>query len=460
MIHASWPGLAAEEWTSPAALEGDPRFAPILDAWRTRSAAWVGGERNPSAVDLRFTAVELVPAARAAQARPLLLGPGTARPPWRFDWASAPAMALEWRAGPAPVARLSGDLRARDEARATIDLAGDRAPIDVAGYDAVRMRVSGTGTFRVRAIQPSVTDGDDYASAAFTTTGEPRDVVVPLRDLRQAGWGVQTPFTPDEVTALVIEPLLGPEGARPPAGLYHAMVRPLVPYAISGALWYQGESNASRGPQYRALLPALIRSWRAAWGQGDFPFLVVQLPNYRSRSPLPQESGWAELREAQLMTLQVANTGLAVTIDAGEAEDIHPANKRPVGERLARWALGAVHGRPGESSGPLFESVRFDGPAARLRFTHTGSGLTTADHRELRGFAIAGADRRFVWARAAIDGDTVVVGHPDVAQAVAVRYAWADNPDANLANREGLPASPFRTDTWERPATPPPAGPR
>jgi len=150
------------------------------------------------------------------------------------------------------------------------------------------------------------------------------------------------------------------------------------------------------------------------------------------------------------MTLRVANTGLAVTIDVGEAEDVHPANKRPVGERLARWALGTAYARPGEYSGPFFESMRVEGATARIRFRHTGAGLTATDHRPLRGFAIAGAGREFVWAHAEIEGDTVLVRHPEVTRPVAVRYAWADNPDCNLGNREGLPAAPFRTDDWQR----------
>jgi sialate O-acetylesterase len=332
----------------------------------------------------------------------------------------------------------------------SVDLKADRTPANLTGFEAIRLRVSGKGSFQLRALQPGITDTDDYSSEAIAASAPWREITVPLETLKQAGWGRKMPFTADAVSALVLEPLLGKDGARPPGGLFNAMIRPLVPYAIQGAIWYQGEGNANRGRQYRTLLPALIQSWRSAWNQGDFPFLLVQLPNFRSRSPQPQESGWAELREAQAMTLRVANTGLAVTIDVGEAEDVHPSHKRPVGERLARWALGTTYGRAGEYSGPLFASMQLEGADARIRFSHTGSGLAATDHLPLRGFALAGADRKFAWASAEIVGDTVVVRHPEIHHPVAVRYAWADNPDGNLGNREGLPAAPFRTDDWQR----------
>ena len=450
LVHTSWPGSLGEEWTPLAALEGDPRLTPIVAGWRQRAGEWIGGEESPLRVDLRLRAIELIAAGRS---RPRRLTPASAEAGgtrWHFTWESAPQMSFEWQGGPEPTARLHGELRARDSARLSLGIEEDGSPADITGFDAVRLRVSGEGSFQLHTIQPSIGDGDDYGSDVIAATSEEREVTAPIASLKQAGWGRQRPFSPDAVSALVVEALLGENGARPPGGLYNAMVAPLVPYAIEGAIWYQGEGNAGRARQYRALLPTLIRSWRAAWGQGDFPFLIVQLPNYRSRSADPQESAWAELREAQAMALGIPNTGLAVTLDVGEAEDVHPANKRPVGERLALWALGTVYGRPGEYSGPLFEAMEVEAAAARLRFRHTGTGLAATDHRPLRGFAIAGADRRFVWARAEIQGDTVVVHHPDVSRPVAVRYAWADNPDGNLGNREGLPAAPFRTDDWQR----------
>jgi sialate O-acetylesterase len=450
LIHTSWPGSLAEEWTSLAALQGDSRLASIVEGWQQRASDWIGGEEKPLRLDLRFGAVDLT---ATKSSRSLHLTPagleGTGGQ-WRFSWENAPQVSFDWQEGSKSEARLSGELRARDWARLSIDLKADGSPVNLLDYDAIRLRLKGEGSFQLRTVQPSIIDADDYSSEIFAATAEWREITIPIGSLKQAGWGRQRPFTLDAISAIAIEPLLGKNGARPPSGLYNAMVAPLVPYSIQGAIWYQGEGNAGRARQYRTLLPALIQSWRSAWGQGDFPFLIVQLPNYHSRSPLPEESAWAELREAQAMTLRTANIGLAVTIDVGEAEDVHPSNKPPVGERLARWALSTSYGKSGEYSGPLFVSMQVEGATVRIRFRHTGSGLTATDHLPLRGFSIAEADRKFIWAYAEIEGDTVVMHHPDITHPVAARYGWADNPDCNLSNREGLPASPFRTDDWQR----------
>jgi sialate O-acetylesterase len=239
-------------------------------------------------------------------------------------------------------------------------------------------------------------------------------------------------------------------GQTLPSTLWNGRIRPLVPYGIRGAVWYQGESNVGRARQYRRLFPAMIRNWRAEWGRGDFPFYFVQLANFLAPSARPGESAWAELREAQANALEEPATGMAVAIDIGEAEDIHPTNKQEVGRRLALWALAETYGREVVRSGPLYRSMRVEGGRVRLGFDHVGSGLLArGGDGALRRFAVAGADRSFVWAEARIDGDEVVVWSPDVPEPVAVRYAWADNPDGcNLYNREGLPASPFRTDSW------------
>ncbi len=230
-----------------------------------------------------------------------------------------------------------------------------------------------------------------------------------------------------------------------PAQLYNGMIAPLIPYAIAGAIWYQGESNAGRAAQYRKLFPAMIRNWREDWGQGDFPFLFVQLANYMARKQEPSESRWAELREAQLDTLSVPKTGMAVIIDVGDAKDIHPKNKQDVGRRLALAARRVAYGEDIVYSGPLYDSMKVEGSKARISFKHVGGGLV-ARGEKLVGFSIAGGDKAFVWAEARIEGDTVVVWSDRVEKPAAVRYAWADNPECNLYNKEGLPASPFRTD--------------
>ena len=233
-----------------------------------------------------------------------------------------------------------------------------------------------------------------------------------------------------------------------PTALYNAMVAPAVNYTLKGILWYQGESNAGNPTEYKKLLPALIADWRNKWQQGNIPFLYVQLPNFMEVNYLPSESNWALMREAALQTLSVPNTAMAVTLDLGEWNDIHPDNKKDVGERLALAAQKLIYGdKEVVSSGPLYESAKMDGNKIILSFTNTGSGLTSSDGEELNWFAIAGADKEFVWAKARIEGDKVVVWSDEVPEPKYVRYAWADNPaGANLYNKEGLPASPFRTD--------------
>jgi sialate O-acetylesterase len=238
-----------------------------------------------------------------------------------------------------------------------------------------------------------------------------------------------------------------PKGSTPATYLYNGMVNPLIPYAIRGAIWYQGETQ-HRGYQYRTLLPALIADWRSHWGEGNFPFYIVQLANYWPVQPQPSASGWAELREAQsLAAANVPNTGLAVAIDLGETANVHAKNKQDVGYRLALTALAGTYGWKVEYSGPLYESMTVEGSAIRLKFSHTGG--MAARGGPLSQFAIAGEDQKFVWADAKIDGTTVIVSSPQVPKPVAVRYAWANNPlGANLYNGAGLPASPFRTDNW------------
>jgi sialate O-acetylesterase len=233
-----------------------------------------------------------------------------------------------------------------------------------------------------------------------------------------------------------------------PTFLYNAMIAPIAGYTLKGAIWYQGESNASRAHAYRTLFPTMIQDWRVRWREGHFPFLFVQLANWRARKPQPAASDWAELREAQLMTLALPDTGMAVTIDIGEADDIHPRNKQDVGERLALAARKLAYGENLVYSGPVYRSMEVRGGEIVLSFDHVGSGLAARGGGELTGFTVAGEDRQFAWAEAWIEGDRVIVSSDLVPDPAAVRYAWADNPDCNLTNREGLPASPFRTDTW------------
>nr|WP_148289350.1 sialate O-acetylesterase [Fibrella aestuarina] len=232
-----------------------------------------------------------------------------------------------------------------------------------------------------------------------------------------------------------------------PTALYNAMVAPEIQYAIKGFCWYQGESNAGRPQEYQTLQTALINDWRNRWNQGPLPFLYVQLPGFMDYNYQPSESGWALLREAQLNALSTPNTAMAVAIDLGEWNDIHPDNKKSVGERLALAAQKLAYNENLVYSGPLYQSATVEGNKVVVSFTNVGGGLMANDGEELGDFAIAGADKKFVWAKASIVGNTVVVSSDEVPSPQYVRYAWADNPvHANLYNKEGLPASPFRTD--------------
>lgn len=279
--------------------------------------------------------------------------------------------------------------------------------------------------------------------------GEPEDMVISRLDKKEAGislagnWKYHIAIDLNKYERAPQSVAGNPNRSTV---LYNAMIHPLVPYAIQGAIWYQGESNADRAYQYRELFPLMIRDWRKQWNS-DFPFYFVQLANYMARKNKPRESQWAELREAQLQTLNLENTGMAVTIDIGDAGDIHPKNKQDVGRRLALNARAKTYGENIICSGPLYDSFRIEGNKIRICFKYA-DGLKVKGGTKLKGFAIAGPDHQFYWAEAVIEGNEVVVSSPDVAFPVSVRYAWADNPECNLYNSADLPASPFRTDDW------------
>jgi sialate O-acetylesterase len=248
---------------------------------------------------------------------------------------------------------------------------------------------------------------------------------------------------------------------------FNGMIAPLIPYAIRGVIWYQGENNAGRGLEYRELFPRLIEDWRNVWQKAgyeagkDFPFLFVQLPsNGQDASPIAAQ-GWPWLREAQLLTLKVPRTGMAITLDVGDPNNVHPGDKIDVGQRLALLARKTVYGEEIVASGPLYQDFKVEADGSvRVRFTETGSGLTIGQapwyaagvapfpKDKLIGFFIAGEDKKWVEAHARVDGNSVVVSSAQVPKPAAVRYGWANSPRCNLYNKEGLPASPFRTDTW------------
>ncbi len=238
-----------------------------------------------------------------------------------------------------------------------------------------------------------------------------------------------------------------------PSLLYNGMINPVIPYAIKGALWYQGESNASRAMEYRKSFPLMINDWRSRWKQGDFPFYFVQLAsfeNYGGTGNSTTGSTWAELRESQTETLSLPNTGMAVTLDIGDSKDIHPANKKDVGLRLAAIAISKSYGKGGEYSGPVYQSLQVDGNKAVITFSRNEGLFIKDNYGYLKGFEIAGADQKFYYAKAEIKDGKVVVWNKNVAVPVAVRYGWCDDmPEANLYNGADFPAVPFRTDKWK-----------
>lgn len=249
----------------------------------------------------------------------------------------------------------------------------------------------------------------------------------------------QPPKTPLALTVFPSAPIL----------CWNEMVAPLWRTGLSGVIWYQGESNANRAYKYRDLFPTLIEDWREKFGQPRLPFFFVQLANFTEKVPNPADSNWAELRESQMAALELTHTGMAVTIDVGEAADIHPRDKQTVGKRLALAARKVVYEQNIIHSGPIYRSMRASDESILLSFNFVGGGLGTAENQPLKGFAIAGENQKFKWAQASIQGNQIKVWNKDVPNPVAVRYGWADNPDCNLYNKEGLPASPFRTDSWK-----------
>ncbi|NNJ86826.1 MAG: sialate O-acetylesterase [Akkermansiaceae bacterium] len=302
---------------------------------------------------------------------------------------------------------------------------------------------------KIKAVDPSTKPGK---AAHLKTISE---VEAWLGNAKEA---VAAGTYPDELPKL---PTIG-TGGRVPTHLYNAMIHPLTPFGIKGVIWYQGESNGKEGVTYLHKMTALIKGWREVWNHdGDLPFYFVQLANFQSSPHKPEGGdGWAALREAQRKTLKLNKTGMAVIIDIGNPKDIHPKNKQDVGKRLARWALADTYGQNIVPSGPLFDKIEIHGDRVRVYFKHTGSGLMVG-HKEglkptqempngqLKEFAIAGADQVWHWADAVIEGQKVIVSSRKVANPVAVRYAYRMNPsEANLYSKQGLPASPFRSDDW------------
>jgi sialate O-acetylesterase len=454
LVQSAWGGTSGECWVPISALQKDPRFSRLLKEWESNEEqvkAW--GDGMP--YELEISDILLIPKDKKAEAVTVQLEPTSKGLGGAWSCYANTGSTGVYKAqgtGPkgGPAAKLSGSMKGKCWITLSTNLQPGNAAFDLTPYEAVEFYAKGKVKYRVKFGQASIADYNYHSTDILNAPEEWTLQRFPINSFKQGMWGTPKAFTPNAVQSMIIavEVPYNPEIA---AVVYNAMIAPLTAFDISGVLWYQGESNTGRAADYQSLMTALITSWRSAWGK-DFPFFIVQLPNFMARKTQPGESSWAEFREAQLKTLAVPNTGMVTTIDLGEADNIHPRNKTEVGRRLALAALGMVYKKSVVYSGPLFDSLTVKGGKMLLKFKETGKGLSALDGKPLTGFAVADEERDFVWADAKITGaKTLEVWSDKVKNPVEVRYAWADNPECNLANVEGLPASPFRYSTVPEP---------
>lgn len=456
LIHASWGGTIAEAWTSGSTLKGMPYFAAAVNKI----------ERTDQDKITQNYARDLENWGKSVLAKDAGLEFG--KPLWTataYDDSAWKTMTLPayWEESALPA--FDGIVWFRKKISIPASWAGSELKIkmgtidddDITYYGGIKIgETKGYSETRSYTVPAGQVKAGDFA------------LTVRVSDLTGSGgiYGEKKVLSVNSATGESISldgdwkymiglnfkdaPVLPASSQEPnrPTVLYNAMINPFIPFAIKGAIWYQGESNADRANQYRTLFPAMITDWRKKWNIGDFPFYFVQLANYMKTPELPGPSNWAELRDAQLKTLSLPGTGMAVAIDIGEGRDIHPKNKQEVGRRLALIALARTYGEKTSFSGPIAVSQQIHGDSVTLGFKYAEGGLKTKDGAALTGFSVAGADHKFYWAQAIIKEKKVVVSCADVTRPVAVRYAWADNPACNLYNAAGLPASPFRTDSW------------
>ncbi len=484
LIGTYWGGTAAEAWTPKAKLEGDPELAYLADALaekkRESDQRKVEFERNQKDYQEFFKKWKDVPFKSDADGR--VLDPGNQGE--GMGWAKPDFDDGAWKPVTQP-ANL-GNTYNMDGAvwyRKMIDIpaawAGQELTLSLGkidDYDVTYFNGEKVGAIGKETPEWWQTPRVYKIPAALVKAGRAVIAVRVFDDFSDGGFGgpaAEMKLAPaaGEPLALAGEWRLGVEVAmnvKPlqyrvpvlPTTLYNGMIQPLIEFPIKGAIWYQGESNAGRAYEYRKLMKTMITSWREAWQEPDFPFLIVQLANFTAAPVEPGDSAWAELREAQTMAQELPKVGQALAIDVGVAKDIHPTNKQDVGARLALAAQAIAYGETLVYSGPVYKSMTVEGDKIRLSFDHVAGGLIVGQKEglepvkevpggELKQFAIAGEDQKFHWAKAVIDGATVVVSCPEVTAPKSVRYAWANNPEGcNLYNREGLPANPFRTDDW------------
>ncbi len=465
LIQTCWGGTVAEAWTGKESLELDPDFTKGLKNLSEMSASKENAMKKYEADKLQWQKNVDSKDAGMKNGKAVWAAPGfndkswmTMKVPGLFSQNGLEKFdGLVWF-------RHTVDIPSSMAGKALTLRLGSVDDIDVTYFNGVRIgQTEGWAKERVYQIPARLVkagrnviavrnldtggDGGLYGKTEqFRLTAEgQKGAGQGTQEINLSGeWRYKVSTGMQELPALPANPNGNP---NLPTVLYNAMINPLIPYTIKGAIWYQGEANASRAYQYRDLLPLMINDWRSRWGY-RFPFYIVQLANFMARHDHPTESAWAELREAQALTTNLDNTGVSCTIDIGMEKDIHPSNKQDVGHRLALIARAKTYGQNIEFSGPLYKSYEMMGHCIRIHFDHTTDGLKTNDDRPVTGFAIAGPDHVWHWATATIDGNSVIVSSDKVKFPVAVRYAWADNPACNLYNGANLPAFPFRTDCW------------
>lgn len=451
LINASWGGTMIETWISGEALNGHAEFKNSLQKISFEDIE----ARNEKLFQTLMQEIESTEGKPTAAASPAV---------WKepaFDHTDWKKIALPVAFDQRGLAKFDGTIWFRKTVTLTGDAVLDGATLNLGtiddfdeayingikvggsnAYNVVRQYAVPRGALREGANTIALRVTDNIGNGGFF--GKPVDLNLTYKN------GI-APLAGDWFYKIESLKKASVNPNSYPSLLFNAMIHPLLPAGIRGVLWYQGESNASRAYQYRAAMPVLIRDWRAQFKQGDFPFYFVQLASFNSNNGNSNKgSTWAELREAQTQTLALPNTGMAVTLDIGETSDIHPKNKQDVGGRLAAIALHHVYGKGTPYSGPVFQAMRTEGAKAILTFSNAGSGFSIKDpYGYIKGFEVAGADKKFYFAKAHIEKGSVVVYSDSVTAPVAVRYGWADDmPDANLYNREGFPAVPFRTDAW------------
>ena len=456
LIHTSWGGTVAETWISPESIEKDPDFVGALAELKQLDMDNYKQEKMKKIADLFGGQLP-------SNDEGFIEGkaPYAANNLNDSNWSTLKTP-MQWEYGGYP--DIDGIAWYRTRFTLTKEQAQNTAELHLAKIDDSDMTwlngqlVGKTNVYnedRIYRLEPDILkEGENVLAVRVVDTGGDGGIYGNENELYvKAGTDViklagDWKFKLTQVSVGSMD--IGPNSY--PTLLYNGMINPILGYGIKGAIWYQGESNADRAFQYRRVFQTLIKDWRQHWGVGDFSFFWVQLANFMQAKDQPEESAWAELREAQTMALELPNTGTGLAIDIGEANDIHPRNKQDVGKRLALNALKITYNQDVINSGPMYESMKIEGNKAVIHFKETGSGLMAKDkYGYLKAFAIAGADKKYHWAKGEIlDDNSVVVYSDEVEKPVAVRFGWADNPDdLNLYNKEGLPAVPFRTDSWK-----------